>query len=256
MRDERTFAAGTRVDDLDLSDVHLHGTNLEGARLTETYLMGASITGDVEGLRVNGVEVEPLVRAELESRHPELVTLRATGLATLKEAWSMLEGLWSETTRRAVGLPEDRLAERVDGEWSFLETLRHLVFATDCWVARGIHGVARPYHPGGLPWSGAGPEWARNVGVDLDASPTINEVLAMRKDSQASVRRTLDDLTDSALLELHVAPDDGGHPSGEHSVLQCLHVLFNEEWHHHRYATRDLDVLDPDGGGRGPFADG
>jgi uncharacterized protein YjbI with pentapeptide repeats len=31
--------------------VHLHGTNLEGARLTETYLMDADISGDIEGLR-------------------------------------------------------------------------------------------------------------------------------------------------------------------------------------------------------------
>jgi DinB superfamily len=251
LADPRIFPAGVRVDDLDLSDLRLHGTNLEGARMTETYLVGASITGDIEGLRVNGVEIEPLVRAELERRNPELVLLRAADLGTLREAWSMLERLWSGTTARAMRLREDRLTERVDGEWSFLETLRHLVFATDCWVARGIHGVPRPYHAWGLPWSGVGPEWAREVGVDLDARPTPSEVLQMREDSQASVRRTLDTLTDVTLQEVHLAPDDGGHPSGEHSVLQCLHVLFNEEWHHRRYATRDLDILDPDGSDQG-----
>ena len=32
------------------------------------------------------------------------------------------------------GLPPDLLHERVDDEWSFIETLRHLVFATDAWV--------------------------------------------------------------------------------------------------------------------------
>lgn len=247
MGDERVFPSGTRVDDLDLSGVHLHGTNLEGARLTETYLMGASITGDIEDLRVNGVEIEPLVRAELERRDPELVTLRAGDLGTLREAWSMLEGRWAQTTARATRLPEDRLAEHVHGEWSFLETLRHLVFATDCWVSRGIHGVARPYHPWGLPWSGVGPEWAQQVGIDLGARPTLDEILAMRGESQASVRRTLDELSDADLQDVRLAPDDGGHPSGEHSVLQCLHVLFNEEWHHRRYADRDLDVLDPTG---------
>jgi hypothetical protein len=30
MADERQFPEGSRVDDLDLSGVHLHGTNLEG----------------------------------------------------------------------------------------------------------------------------------------------------------------------------------------------------------------------------------
>lgn len=253
---ERTFPAGTRVEDLDLSGVHLHGTNLEGARLTETYLLGASITGDIEGMHVNGVEIAPLVQAELDRRHPELVMLRATDLSTLREGWSMLEELWSETTTRARGLPEDVLSERVDGEWSFLETLRHLVFATDCWVARGIHGVARPYHPWGLPWSGPGPEWAGEVGIDLAARPTLGEVLEMREVRQSSVRSTLETLTDAALADVRRAPDDVGHPSGEHSVLQCLHVVFNEEWHHRRYAIRDLDILDSDGRGRAAAADG
>lgn len=247
--EQRIFLPGTRVDGLDLSGVHLHGTNLEGARLTETYLMGASITGDIEGLRVNGVEVEPLVRGELERRHPELAMLRATDLDALRRAWSMLEDLWSKTTARATRLPEERLAARVEGEWSFLETLRHLVFAADCWISRGVHGVARPYHPWGLPWSGPGPEWARSVGIDPDASPSLAEVLQMRKGSQASVRQTLDDLTDATLADVRQAPDDDGHPTGAHSVLQCLHVLFNEEWYHRRYATRDLDILDPEGHG-------
>src|SRR5215211_4441379 len=43
---------------------------------------------------------------------------------------------WDAVVRRALALPEDLLHERVDGEWSFIETLRHLVFATDAWVLR------------------------------------------------------------------------------------------------------------------------
>jgi hypothetical protein len=27
-------------------------------------------------------------------------------------------------------------------------------------------------------------------------------------------------------------------------VLRCLHVVMNEEWEHHRYTVRDLDVLE------------
>ncbi|HYB18546.1 MAG TPA: pentapeptide repeat-containing protein [Streptosporangiaceae bacterium] len=54
MSEERQFHQGSRVDDLDLSGVHLHGTNLRGARLTETYLMDADISGDIEGLKLNG----------------------------------------------------------------------------------------------------------------------------------------------------------------------------------------------------------
>lgn len=251
MPDERIFPPQTRVDGLDLSEVHLHGTNLEGARLTETYLAGASITGDIEGLRVNGVLIEPFVQAELERRHPELLTLRSGDLEVLRGAWSMLEELWAATTTRAMQLPADLLALRGDGEWSFLETLRHLVFATDCWITRGIHGVARPYHPWGLPWSGPGPEWALEMGIDLCASPTPAEVLEMRKDRQSSVRSVLDSMSDAGLHDVRLAPDDDGHPSGEHSVLQCIHVVFNEEWHHHRYAARDLAIVDPGISGQG-----
>jgi hypothetical protein len=28
------------------------------------------------------------------------------------------------------------------------------------------------------------------------------------------------------------------------SVLECLREIFEEEWHHHRYAVRDLDAID------------
>jgi uncharacterized protein YjbI with pentapeptide repeats len=70
MTDERQFPAESRVDDLNLSGVHLHGANLEGAKLTDAFLCGADISGDIEGLRLNGVEIELLVQAELDRRFP------------------------------------------------------------------------------------------------------------------------------------------------------------------------------------------
>jgi hypothetical protein len=48
-------------------------------------------------------------------------------------------------------LPPDLLHERIDGEYSFIETLRHLVFATDAWVRHAILGYPEPYSPLGLP---------------------------------------------------------------------------------------------------------
>jgi hypothetical protein len=41
-----------------------------------------------------------------------------------------------------------------------------------------------------------------------------------------------------------VPPDSPGHPRKDHTVLQCLHVVLKEEWQHHRYAVRDLGVLE------------
>jgi DinB family protein/pentapeptide repeat protein len=245
MTDERMFPAGSRADDLDLSGVHLHGANLEGAKLTDAYLCGADISGDIEGVRINGVEIAPLVQAERDRLFPELVELRASDVEGLRRAWSMLESLWAGTTERAACLPEDLQLRRVDGEWSFVETLRHLVFATDCWLTRAIHLARRPYHPWGLAWTGVAPEWAREVGLDTSATPSLAEVVPVREDHQRAVRVTLEKLTDGELSELRTPPDEPGHPNGEHSVLQCLHVLLNEEWEHHRYAQRDLQVLDP-----------
>ena len=51
-----------------------------------------------------------------------------------RQAWDILERLWQQTVDRARGTDPALLHERVDDEWSFIETLRHLVFATDAWV--------------------------------------------------------------------------------------------------------------------------
>ena len=49
----------------------------------------------------------------------------------MREAWSIIEAMWADTTTCAQELPERKLHERVDEEWSFVEALRHLVFVTD-----------------------------------------------------------------------------------------------------------------------------
>jgi len=219
---------------------------MKGIRITDASLDDADISGDIEGARVNGVEIGPFVRAELDRRNPERVKLRSDRLGELREAWTMLEDLWARTTERAGGLPQELLDRRVDGEWSFVETLRHLLFANDCWVARAIHGTRRPYHRWGLPWSGAGAQWSQQIGLDLDAKPTLSELLPLRQDRQARTRSTLENLTDADLRQVRAAPEEPGHPTGDHDVLHCLHVICNEEWEHHRYAVRDLDVLAPE----------
>jgi hypothetical protein len=239
------------VDDLDLSGVHLHSPSFEGARLTDADLRRATVSGDIEGLLVNDVEIEPLVQAELDRRFPGRVKLRSGDVEGLRSAWSMLEDRWAETTERAGRLDEVLQSERVAGEWSFVETLRHLIFATDCWLFRGIQLARQPYHPWGLPWTGVGPEWAQTIGIDMAARPRLEEILPVRQAHQRAMRAQVERLTDSQLAEVRSAPDEPGYPSGDHSVLECLHVLLNEEWEHHRYASRDLDVLEGRGSDQG-----
>src|SRR4051794_4496775 len=131
---EHSSFTGARMDDVDFSNARLHSPNFEGAKITDAWFYGADISGDLEGLRLNGVEVAPLVTAELERLFPERAKLRATDPEDFADAWTMLEEIWEATAVRARALPDDVLDKRVDGEWSFIETLRHLVSATDCWL--------------------------------------------------------------------------------------------------------------------------
>jgi DinB superfamily len=185
----------------------------------------------------------------VESRNAERVRLRAErdklraadpeGLA---DAWAMIEGLWSGTAGRARELPEPVLHEQVDGEWSFVQTHRHLVLATDCWLRRMVKGIVRPYHPWGL-----GGSWLTNPrrwGLDPDADPSLDQVLDLRRERMDEVRDVIAGATAQELERNCVPPRSPGHPRKDHTVLQCLHVVLTEEWQHHRYAVRDLAVLE------------
>jgi hypothetical protein len=109
------------------------------------------VRGDIENLRVNGVDVAPLVEAELNRRYPDRVKMRPADADGYREAWDILERLWQQTVGQARAMAPELLHERVEGEWSFIETLRHLVFATDAWVRRAILGDPSPWDPLDLP---------------------------------------------------------------------------------------------------------
>jgi len=233
---------GARIEDADFSGARLHAPNFEGVKMTDAWFYGADISGDLEGLRLNGVEVAPLVMAELERRFPERAKLRATDPAGLAEAWAMIEDRWQATVARARALPERSLFQRVDDEWSFVETLRHLVLATDCWLRRMVKGIDRPYHPWGLAgsWLSDPAGW----GIDPAADPALDEVLALRRERMDEVRATIAAATPEELERVCRPPEAPGHPNQPHTVRECLHVILDEEWEHNRYAVRDLDLLE------------
>ena len=83
----------------------------------------------------------------------------------------------------------DLLHEQVDGECSFIETLRHLVFATDAWVRRAVLGDPSPWDPLDLPHDEMPDELS--VPRDRAARPSLDEVLALRADRMATVREVL-----------------------------------------------------------------
>ena len=80
---------------------------------------------------------------------------------------------------------------------SFIQTLRHLNFASAAWVSRMVLGNASPWHPLDLPWDEA-PRWD-GIPWDREAQPSLEDVLSVRRGRQASVRRVMASLTDEQL---------------------------------------------------------
>jgi len=182
---------------------------------------------------------------ELDRRHPERVQLRAVRTtADYRAMWDTLERLWSATVARAERLPEPVRHERVGGEWSFVETMRHLVFATDAWAGRAILDEPMPYHRLGMPHSSYPPAEAAALGLDLAARPAYPEVMAVRASRMARVRALVDGLTGGELGRECPRPPAPGFPDEPHTVAECLSGVMEEECEHRRYAVRDLAVLE------------
>jgi uncharacterized damage-inducible protein DinB len=234
---------GARFRAVDFSGADFRGVDLTGAVLRGAELVDVDISGEIENVRVNGVDIGPLVTAELDRRYPDRVKMRPADPAGFREAWDIIERIWDETVARARGLPPEVLHESVDGEWSFTDTLRHLVFATDAWIRRQILGDPSPWDPLDLPWDEM-PD-APGVPRDRAARPSLDEVLALRRDRMATVRQVIDGLTDESLDRLTPPAQGPGWPhSRGYSVRDCLLVVLNEEWEHRRFAERDLDALE------------
>src|SRR4051812_23716336 len=117
----------------DLTGAVFREVDLTGARMAGVLLTDADLDGDITGLRVNGVEIRPLIEAELDRRHPERAVLRPTTPDGLREALRAWDELWRPTLAKAVSLGEEVLHTRVNDEWSFVETRRHLIFVVDLW---------------------------------------------------------------------------------------------------------------------------
>src|SRR6266511_4403893 len=136
----------------DFIGADLRGSRFERVDLSGAELVDVDIHGEIENLIINGVDVEPLVNAELDRRYPDRAKMRPADPAGFREAWDVVERLWRGTVERAGRLRPELLHESVDGVWPFIETLRHLVFATDSWIRRAILGNPSPRDPLDLPW--------------------------------------------------------------------------------------------------------
>jgi hypothetical protein len=251
------MAAFTRSDDL--QGAEFVGVDLRGARFVRADLSGVVMRAvDVQGadidapwlfdgetfLRVNGVDVIPLVDAELNRRFPGRADRRAGDPDGLRAAWTALERAWTATLDRVAAMPSGTVDLSVGGEWSFAQTLRHLVMATDTWLGRSILGVEQPYHPIGQPNAGAEDD-GLDMSIFTTVAPSYAEVLEVRAGRVAMVRDFLAAVTADELAATRTNP---WAPQYQETTLSCLHVILEEEWEHHRYAVRDLDAIDAKSG--------
>jgi hypothetical protein len=217
----------------DMSGGRFRDVNMTGVVMRNVWLIDTDIDGLVERLVVNGVDVTDYVNGH-DPWQPLRGMLRPTDTAGLVATWAELERVWAETIDRARALTDDQRNRSVNGEWSFVQTLRHLVFAIDKWFTVPIAGGA--FSPIGMPNSGSVDfGWP---GLEPDADPSFDEVLAVRAERSATFREFLPTLTaadverDVDVLENGTAP-----------LIECCYTVFEEEFEHRRYALRDLTII-------------
>jgi DinB superfamily/Pentapeptide repeats (8 copies) len=226
---------GARFVEANLSGVVMRGVDVSAADIDAPFLFDGE-----SSLLVNGVDVVPLVEAELNRRFPGRADRRAGDPDGLRAAWSGLERTWAARLERVAAMPAGAVDESVGGEWSFAQTLRHLVLATDMWLGRAILEIKQPFHPIGLRYTGA-EEDGMDVSVFTAITPPYAEVLQVRAGRIAMVRDFLATVTSEVLAAPRKNPHD---PGRQQTTRSCLHVILNEEWEHLRYAVRDLDAIE------------
>jgi uncharacterized damage-inducible protein DinB len=218
---------------VDLSGATFRDVNLTGATISHARLMHVDIDAFVEHVTINGVDVTDYVN-EHDPWYPLRNALRPSDPDSMRAVWPQLQDAWSSTIEDARPLGEAKLRERVGGEWSLVETLRHLLFATDKWFTVPILGGQ--LHPSGMPNSGSVDfGWP---GLDRAADPSLDEVLAARDARTANVGDYLQRVTPADLTRVVEVLENGEAP-----VSECLFTVLEEEFQHLRYATRDLALL-------------
>ena len=226
----RTSFRGATLRSCDLSGVTMRSVDVGGLDIDSHDLFFGSLI-------VNGVDVVPLVDAELNRQFPGRELQSATMPEGLRGGWVAVQAAWETTVTDT--LP--RLVDaHVEDEWSLAQTLRHLVLATDAWLRGGVLGMEQPFHEIGLIFSGAA-EMGFDTSIFRADTPAFEEILAVRAERQQMVTDFLSTATPELLAEARDDPWGGGdwHPT----VGDCVRVILEEEWAHLRYVRRDLALL-------------
>ncbi len=237
MSEEATWATGG-----DFSNRTLRFVDFSNARVISSDMTNARFEGSIGGLKINGIEVAPLIAREMERRYPERKELFTTTPEGMERAYDIVFSQLDATIERARTFTEAQRNQRVDDEWSVVETLRHLVFAIDAWIGRVVLGRT-DFHAIGLPHSEMTP--TPGVTCDPTARPTFDEAVDVLQGRREMVRGVVEALTPEELDRPIVTTGDGYPPPGhETQVIGPLWTILEETWWHNHYMNRDLDVLE------------
>src|SRR3954453_1774193 len=218
----------------DLKGATFRDVDLTGAKISHAFVVDVDIDAMVDRLVVNGVDVTRYVN-ERDPWYPLRAMLRPEAPETMRQTWAALEAEWDATLALARARPESALHDSVNDEWSFVQTLRHLVFAMDKWFTAPVLGEG--FHPMGLPNSGSVDfPWP---GLDYDLAPSVAEALAVRAERTERFRDYIASVSADDLNRSVEVLENGPNP-----VLECIYTVFEEEFWHDRYAVRDLATLE------------
>ena len=229
----RASFKGAKLRHSDVSGVTMRSVEVNGLDIDSHDLFFGTLI-------VNGVDVVPLVDAELNRQFPGRELQKTETPEGLREGWAAVQSAWETTV---AGTPPNLVDASVEGEWSLAQTLRHLILATDAWLRGGIQRMQQPFHEIGLIFTGA-----EGMGFDMSIfrvdPPTYEEILAVRAERQRQVTDFLDSVTEELLAEERENP--WGDGDWRPSVGDCVRVILEEEWAHLRYIRRDLAVMGAD----------
>ena len=225
----RASFKGATVRFSDVSGVTMRGVDVDGLDIDSHDLFFGSLV-------VNGVDVVPLVDAELNRQFPGRELQKAQTPEGLREGWVAAQSAWQTTLAET---PPHLVDAHVEDEWSLAQTLRHLILATDAWLRGGALQVQQPFHEIGQIFTGVG-EMGFDMSLFRADAQTYEEILAVRAERQQMATDFLATSTAELLAEEREDPWGGDwHPT----VADCIRVILEEEWAHLRYVRRDLALL-------------
>ena len=218
----------------DLTGARFRDVNLTDAKISHAWLVNVDIDALVDKLVINGVDVTAYVN-ERDPWYPLRAMIRPSTPEEMRATWAALAAEWAKTITRAQALREESLQESVNGEFSFVQTLRHLVFAMDKWFTVPVLGES--FHPIGLPNTGSLDfPWP---GLDYSLTPSVSDALAVRADRATLFRDYLVSVATTDFTRPVDVLENGANPAQE-----CIYTVFEEEFWHNRYAQRDLTQLE------------